>query len=227
MRVRSARRTNRPLARRHQRGRHREELRHLVLPVDAVDDRHFVLAADIDRAEAAMANLAAHQFVDDRFRGPDLARAGQIAEPRSQVDRVAVAVAVDFDHLAACHADLKLHPERCGPGLQPLLVVALEFQHGPGGRRAIGKYRKDAITQRFHDAAAMRLADAPDPLNQPRDSVGGTRVPHGLEDPGAPRQVSKNNSGVGAHCVQFLVALAGGLWQSVGETPFQPVKSVE
>ena len=50
---------------------------------------------------------------------------------------------------------------------------------------------------------------------------------HGLEDPGAPRQVGKYDSGIGAHVVQFLVALAFGLWQRSKKTLPSRAKSLD
>ena len=160
-----------------------------------------------------MANFASVQLIDDRFGRPDLPRACEIAEARCQIDRIAIAITVDFHDLAARDADLKLHAQRGRPGLQPLLMVALHFEHGPRGGNAVSEHGKHAVAERFHDATAMGLAYATDPLGQPRHGLGGARIPHGLEDPGAPRQVSKYDSGIGAHVVQFLVALASGLWQ--------------
>ncbi|HSJ39535.1 MAG TPA: hypothetical protein VK955_00605, partial [Xanthobacteraceae bacterium] len=90
---------------------------------------------------------------------------------------------------------------------------------------AFGEYRKDAIAQRFDDTAPMRFADTADPLRQPRHGLGGARVPHSLEDSGTSRQIGKYDSGIGAHVVQFLVALAVRLWQSGAETRSRKLKS--
>ena len=71
----------------------------------------------------------------------------------------------------------------------------------------------------------MGLADATDPLGQARHGLGRARIPHSLEDSGTSRQIGKYDSGIGAHVVQFLVAIAIRLWQSNAKTLSDRLKS--
>jgi hypothetical protein len=59
-------------------------------------------------------------------------------------------------------------------------------------------------SERLHHPAAVRLAHAADPLRQPRHGFGGSSIPHGLEDPGAPRQVREYDCGIDTHTVVIL-----------------------
>jgi len=106
-------------------------------------------------------------------------------------------------------------------------VIALQFEDGARRCGAIPKDGEDAITKRLHDTATVGLADTSDPLRQSRHRLGGARISHGLEDPGAPCQISEYDGRIDAHVVQFLVALAWGLWQSSMQTPFPWLKSLD
>jgi hypothetical protein len=55
----------------------------------------------------------------------------------------------------------------------------------------------------------VRLAHAADPLGQACPRLGGARIPHGLEDPRAPRQVRENDCGIDTHTGLYSVAIAG------------------
>jgi hypothetical protein len=173
--------------------RHREELGHFVLPVDAVHDRCFVLATDRDRAEVAVAHFAFLQLLDHGFGHPDLSGAGQIAEPRCEVDGVAVAIAIHLHHIAACDADLQIHAQGHRPRLEALLMVTLKFQYGR--RRGVSRCKdgENTIAQHFDDAPTVRFANAADPLRQPRDRVGRARIAHRLENTSAPCQVREDD----------------------------------
>jgi hypothetical protein len=94
--------------------------------------------------------------------------------------------------------------KRRRPCEQALLVVALQLDDRVRGGGAARKDREHAVAQRFDDTAAVRLADAADPLRQPRDGLRGPRIPHGLEDPGTPRQVREYDCGIDTHIVVIL-----------------------
>ena len=128
--------------------------------------------------------------------GKNLLGAGQIGQPGGAIDRVAVAIAVDFHHLARLDAHLHLHRIAGAPsvdriGAEPFL------DRQAGGERVTfgGKHHEQPITQQLDDTPVMLLERLGKRGRQLRDETAGGFIAEPLEDAGAADQISKNNGG--------------------------------
>jgi len=134
--------------------------------------------------------------------GPDLVRTRQVAQPGSDVDRVAITVFIDELDFAARHADAD---RKMGAGIrlrQPLLVIALHFDHGVDGIGCMRKHRQHAITQGLDHASPVRDTDGRDPLRELGHDARSARASNGLENPGAPHQVGKHDGSLNTHALE-------------------------
>ena len=89
----------------------------VLAPFHLVHDLGLGLAANLDMPQANEVHAVGRTLAGNhRLRGPHLGAAGKIAQPRGHIHGVAIAVAIDLDHLAAGEAYMDFHALRRGLG---------------------------------------------------------------------------------------------------------------
>ena len=131
---------------------------------------------------------------------------GQVGQAGGAVDGVAVAVAVDLDHLAGLDAHLHLHRVAGAARMDRLFLQPL--LDGDAGLERLGlprEHDEQAVAQQLDHPAVVLLEDLGQRRRQLRDEAAGGLVPEPLEDAGAPNQVSKDDGGHDAVSIRVVL----------------------
>ncbi len=152
-----------------------------------------------------------HQASHHGLGGPHLGAAGQVTQPSGHVHGIAIAIAIDLDHLSTGQADMDFDPQRLGLGLEPLAVLAHQGHRRRHGLARLRKNPQHAVTQLLDHAPAMVLHANADALCELRHQGSGLLIAERFKQRRAAGHVCKHYGGAGTHVLLPVMDITAGL----------------